>query len=59
MKSQLAIQNNWQQLIIQKAVPRFLRMIRPKERQPIVDWVQERVDLKYDATAAASGKIEL
>ena len=59
MRSQLAIQNNWQQLIIQKAVLRFLRMMRPKERTPIVDWVQERVDLKYDATSAASGKIEL
>ena len=59
MKSQAAIQNNWQQLIIRRAVLRFLRMMRPKERQPICDWVQERVDLKYDATSAAAGKIEL
>lgn len=59
MKSQAAIQNNWQQLIIRRAVLRFLRMMRPKERQPICNWVQERVDLKYDATSAAAGKIEL
>ena len=59
MRSQEVIHNNWDKNIIRSAVCRFLRLARPKERLPIVPWVQERVDLKYDATSAAAGKIEL
>ena len=59
MKSQEQIHNQWDDAIVQSSVLRFLRLMRPKAKTPIVPWVQNVVDLKYDTTAAASGKIEL
>lgn len=37
----------------------FCDMLKPQAREKIVPWIQRNVDLSYDATSAAHGKVHL
>ena len=41
------------------AAKKILAVCIPKNREPIVEWVQSSVDLSYDRTSSASGKVTL
>ena len=39
------------------AVRRCLQVLVPRKREPIVGWVENSIDLSYDRTSSASGKV--
>ena len=45
--------------LVRQACAQFWRMLLPRERIPICDWVEHHVDLTYDSTSAESGHIQL